>query len=121
MNGRVNPFADLTTSVPSFTVKPKAEKPVEEETVARIAAENNFPSRQAPKTSREAKRRRRVYTTGRNRQVNLKATNETVERFYKLADERKVPLCELLEQALDALDREGSPTHSVHGSASSDA
>ena len=117
MSGRVNPFADLTTPMPSFTVKPKAEKPVEEEAVARIAAENNFPSRQAPKISRELKRRRRVYTTGRNRQVNLKATNETIERFYKLADERKVPLCELLEQALDALDREGSPTQSVHGPA----
>ena len=36
----------------------------------------------------------------RNRQFNIKATAETVDRFYKMADERKVPLCELLEQAL---------------------
>jgi len=107
MTGRVNPFADLTTPLPSFTTKPKKEKPVEEEAIARIAAENNFPSRQAPKISREPKRKRRVYTTGRNRQFNIKATAETVERFYKMADERKVPLCALLEEALDALERAG--------------
>jgi hypothetical protein len=107
MSGRVNPFADLTSPLPSFTIKPKKEKPVEEETIARIAAEHNFPSRQAPKISREPKRKRRVYTTGRNRQFNIKATAETVERFYKMADERKVPLCALLEEALDALERAG--------------
>jgi hypothetical protein len=107
MSERVNPFADLTTPLPSFTIKPKKEKPVEEEAIARIAAENNFPSRQAPKISREPKRKRRVYTTGRNRQFNIKATAKTVERFYIMADERKVPLCELLEEALDALERAG--------------
>jgi hypothetical protein len=113
MSGRVNPFADLTSPLPSFTVKPRKEKPVEEEAIARIAAENNFPSRQTPKISREPKRKRRVYTTGRNRQFNIKATAETVERFYAMADERKVPLCELLEQALDALDREGVPARTA--------
>jgi hypothetical protein len=29
-----------------------------------------------------------VYTTGGNRQFNIKATAETVERFYKMADEK---------------------------------
>jgi hypothetical protein len=29
--------------------------------------------------------------------------------FYKMADERKVALCALLEQALDALERAGAP------------
>lgn len=108
MSGRINPFADLTTPLPSFTTKPKKERPVEEEAIARIAAENNFPSRQAPKISREPKRKRRVYTTGRNRQFNIKVTAETVERFYKMADERKVALCALLEEALDALERAGA-------------
>jgi len=74
MTGRVNPFADLTTPYSSFTVKPKAEKPVAEEAITRIAADNNFPSRQAPKVSREPKRKRRAYTTGRNQQINFKAT-----------------------------------------------
>jgi hypothetical protein len=107
MSPRVNPFANLPEP-PVFTTKPRKEKPVAEEAIARIAEDNGFPSRQAPKTPKEPRRKRRVYTTGRNRQFNIKATPETVERFYKMADERKVPLCELLELALDALERVGA-------------
>jgi hypothetical protein len=101
-------IADLTAPLSSFTVKPKKDKPMAEEAITRIAEENNFPSRQALK-AREPRRKRRVYTTGRNRQFNIKATSETVERFYKMADERKVALCALLEQALDALERARAP------------
>jgi hypothetical protein len=107
MNTRVNPFATLSEP-PVFTTKSRTEKPVPTATIERIAEENNFPSRQATKTPKEPRRKRRVYTTGRNRQFNIKATAETVERFYKMADERKVPLCELLEQALDALEEQGA-------------
>jgi hypothetical protein len=106
MSTRVNPFATLNDP-PVFATKAKAEKPVPTETIERIAEDNNFPSRQAAKAPKEPRRKRRVYTTGRNRQFNIKATAETVERFYKMADERKVPLCELLEQALDALEGAG--------------
>jgi hypothetical protein len=109
MSTRVNPFATLADA-PAFTTKAKPEKPAEKEIAARIAEENDFPSRQATKPTKEPRRKRRVHRTGRNRQFNLKATNETVERFYKLADERRVPLGELLEQALDALERAG-PAH----------
>jgi hypothetical protein len=106
MSGRINPFANLTEP-PVFTTKPKKEKPVAEEAIARLAEDNNFPSRQAPRAAKEPRRKRRVYTTGRNRQFNIKATAETVERFYKMADARHVPLCQLLEEALDALERAG--------------
>ena len=109
MTGRVDPFAVLKEPLPSFTTKAKTERPVQTDTIERIAEENNFPSRQATKAPKEPRRKRRVYTTGRNRQFNIKATAETVERFYKMADERKVPLCELLEQALDALEGAGGP------------
>lgn len=105
MSTRVNPFADLAEP-PVFATKQKQEK-VEKEVIARIAEEHNFPSRQAAKAPKEPRRKRRVHRTGRNRQFNIKAKNETVERFYKLADERQVPLGELLEQALDALERAG--------------
>ena len=107
MNTRVNAFADLSAPLQSFAVKPRKDKPLAEDAITRIAEENNFPSRQAPKPTREPRRKRRIYTTGRNRQFNIKATSETVERFYKMADERKVALCALLEQALDALERAG--------------
>lgn len=104
MSGRVNAFADLK-QVPVFETKPKAEKPLAKDAVDRIAEEHKFPSRQAPK--RTQRRKPRVYRTGRNQHLGMKATAETVERFYKAADDRGVPLGELLKQALDALDRAG--------------
>ena len=103
MNERVNPFANLNEA-PVFKTKPRKEKPVAEETVARIAEENNFPSRQAPKSSAPPRRKPRIHRTGRNQQFNAKATPETIQRFYKLADEKRVPLGELLKQGLDALE-----------------
>jgi hypothetical protein len=106
MSTRVNPFANLTEP-PVFTTKPKTETPVQKETIERIATENNFPSRQAPKSPKAERRKPRIYRTGRNQQFNAKATPETIQRFYKMADEKRVPLGELLKQALDALEREG--------------
>jgi hypothetical protein len=108
MSVRVDPFAILKEPVPSFTTKPKKERRVEEEAVERIAEENNFPSRQATKTTPSTPRRkRRIYRTGRNQQFNAKATPETIEKFYKLANERNVPLGELMRLALDALEKAG--------------
>jgi hypothetical protein len=107
MSTRVNPFANLQ-DVPVFEPKRKPERPVEKEAVDRIADDNNFPSRQAAKPPKEPRRKRRTYTTGRNRQFNIKASAATIERYYKMADERDVPLCALLELALDALDRAGA-------------
>jgi hypothetical protein len=105
MNTRINPFADLK-NVPVFETRQKSEKPVARETLDRIADENNFPSRQAKKTVATV-RRRRVYRTGRNQHLGVKASAETVERFYRAADERSVPLGRLLELALDALEKMG--------------
>lgn len=106
MNERVDPFANLK-DLPVFTTKSKAEKPIAEETIARIAEQNNFPSRQATKPQKVERRKPRTHRTGRNVQFNAKATMETINKIYKLADERKVPLGELLKLAVDALEREG--------------
>ena len=73
----------------------------------RIAEENGFPSRQASKQTKEPRRKPHLYRTGRHRQINLKVSDHTAERLYKLADERKVPLGALLEQALDAIENAG--------------
>lgn len=108
MSERVNPFANVKEP-PVFTTKPKPEKPVEEETIARIAEQNNFPSRQATKPAKVERRKPRVYRTGRNQQFNAKVTVETMNKIYKLADERKVPIGELLRLSLDALERAGEP------------
>jgi hypothetical protein len=106
MSERVNPFANLKDP-PSFTTKPKPEKPVEEDMIADIAKRNNFPSRQAPKAPKVERRKPRIHRTGRNQNFNAKATAETIAKIYKLADERKVPLGELLRLAVEALEREG--------------
>jgi hypothetical protein len=119
MSERVNPFA-VPEAAPQFTVKPKAPKPAQH--VEDLAREHNFPSRPAavprpvvaesttsdvPRgTKTGLGRRRRTYKTGRNQQLNFKATAATVERFYAMADKKGVALCELLERALDALERE---------------
>ena len=103
MNERINPFANLAEP-PVFTTKPKKEKPVEEDAIARIAEQNNFTSRQATKAPKVERRKPRIYRTGRNQQFNAKATPETIQRFYKAADDKRVPLGELLKQTLDALD-----------------
>jgi hypothetical protein len=103
MSGRVDPFSILKEPT-SFPTKPRAEKPVEESAIEDIARQNNFPSRQAPKPAKVERRKQRRYTTGRNQHLGIKATKETVERFYKAADEKNVPSGELLRLALDALE-----------------
>jgi len=103
MSGRANPFSDLDEP-PVFGTKPKSGKPVEKASIARLAEEHNFPSRQAPKTAKEPRRKARTYRTGRNTQFNAKATAETIQRFYQAADDKRVVLGELLKQGLDALD-----------------
>ena|SRR5437868_674673 len=106
MTDRVSIFAGLNTA-PTFKPKPRPEKEIANEAIDQIAEESNFPSRQAARVQREPKRKPRIYRTGRNRQLSIKATNETVERFYKMADQRKIQLGALLDQALDALERAG--------------
>ena len=105
---RINPFGDLSDLSGGTANEPK---PVETAGIERIARENGFPSRQASIAPAEpAKPRRRRYTTGRNQQLNVKATAETIARFYRLADDRGCPLGELLEQALSALEGQRLPS-----------
>lgn len=107
---RANPFEDLSDFEPT-----PAAKPVPVAAIDEIAEQAGFPSRKpraakaaAPTASApitvEPVRAVRRYTTGRNRQINIKATDATIERLYRLADERGVPLGALLDQALDALE-----------------
>ena len=112
MSERVNPFGDLDDFAPATKAKkPKPEKSV----IDQVAADNNFPSRQPLKPAVEparpapaaspAGRQQRRYTTGRNQQINVKATGETIEQFYRLADQMSLPLGEVLARALDALQK----------------
>ena len=111
MSERVNPFGDLDDFAPSAKVgKLKPEKAV----IDQVAADNNGPSRQPSKATATlappalpASRQQRRYTTGRNQQINVKATGETIEQFYRLADQMNVPLGEVLARALAELEKAG--------------
>ena len=105
MSDRVNPFEDLNDFAPAQP-KEKCSKPVEKAVIDQVAADNGFPSRQALKPEAQpAPRQQRRYTTGRNQQINVKATAETIDRFYRIADELNVPLGEVLARALEALEK----------------
>jgi len=66
------------------------------------ARAEGFPSRQPPKPTALAKRQQ-----CRNRHLGIKATDEAVERFYKIAGARNLRHGELLRLALHALQRAG--------------
>ena len=108
---RTNPFADLS----DFEAKPATSPatPIEPAVIERVAEDHGFPSRQAARAGKPAplaSKRGRRYTTGRNQQINIKATSASIQRLYKIADARHLPLGEVLELALDALDGQGTVT-----------
>jgi hypothetical protein len=104
---RSDPFGgnlDLSDFKPAAPKKPKIEPAV----IREVSEANNFPSRAAPTKPKETKaapavqRRRR---TGRNVQFNIKATPEVIARFTALADKNGWVFGELLEHALNALEK----------------
>ena len=123
---RANPFGDLD----DFGSDNSA-KPVPADAIEKIAQSSGFPSRKAGaakagETARETGetaspspapvtssavaprpvRQARRHVTGRNRQINIKATEETIEELYRIADAMNLPLGAVLELALAALKRE---------------
>lgn len=115
MTERANPFGDLG----DFTQAPAKPK-IDQAVIDQVAEDNGFPSRKpstppavesppvpVPVEEPPARKQRR-YTTGRNKQINIKATDQTIQRLYRLADARHITLGELLEQALDALEGAGT-------------
>lgn len=127
MTERVNPFGDLG----DFSAAPAKSKTGHLDVAEEVAAANGFTSRQlakpvttaAPpatavpvepaaaaratlnKPPKEALPSRRR-TTGRSEQVNIKTTFAAKKRLMEISVERDMPLGEILEQALAALERE---------------
>lgn len=116
---RANPFGDLD----DFGASPTT-KPVPADAIEKIAQSSGFPSRKAagggaretasetgetasPSPAPPARLPRR-HVTGRNRQINIKATEDTIDALYRIADAMNLPLGAVLEQALAALERERS-------------
>jgi hypothetical protein len=92
-----------------FSVKKRKQDPentFKNEVINKIAEENNFPSREAKVQSVSSIGSQRRYRTGRSYQLNIKATLETVEKFYRIADMENIPLGKLLEQSLNAYEKQ---------------
>lgn len=112
---RANPFGDLDDFGSD-----NAAKPVPADAIEKIAESSGFPSRKAGsapvrETTSETvetpslTRHPRRHVTGRNRQINIKATEETITELYRIADDMQLPLGAVLERALAALDRQQQP------------
>ena len=97
---RANPFGSLDDFLPKEKATPRPDPRV----IETVAQENRFASRgPAPQAPRGEPRRRR---TGRNQQINIKATAETIARLYAAADRENLALGELLEKALEAYEKQ---------------
>jgi hypothetical protein len=104
MATRHNPTIGLDEDDEVQQPEPVARKPrPSEEDIADLAKAHGLQSRQQPSTPTAPKRPQRRHTTGRNIQLNVKATAETVELFYSLADKMECTQAEVLERALQAL------------------
>jgi hypothetical protein len=71
-----------------------------------IAEASQFVSREPPRSGPPPRRSPRLYRTGRTVQFNCRATRETVEALYAIADRQQWKVSETLEHALAALRRE---------------
>ncbi len=107
---RANPFDNIEESniennigAGSFSVKTQQRMTPEQIAIANETAEKH--GFQSSKTQPvEPIRQQRRHRTGRNQQLNIKATDQTVTKFYRIADEANITLGEVLERALTALE-----------------
>lgn len=97
--------AELETFDPESWAPAKSRSAMprpEMDEIKQAANAAGFQSREViPKIPQKKPRRRR---TGRNAQLNIKTTPETIDTFYRLADANGWGLGETLEYALTLLD-----------------
>ncbi len=114
-NARASIFdGDDDFDLSEFTPRPKTSKPrADKDALREVAEKKGFVSRE-PTEPKAAKAvipapapepiPQRRYRTGRNRQLNLKVTDDVMRRFYALADSQDLILGEAFEQAVAALE-----------------
>jgi hypothetical protein len=102
---------DQDLDLSSFKPKAPATTKPDKKALRDVAEARGFSSREpvtpavptAPPVATEPMLQRR-YRTGRNRQINLKVTDDVLRRFYALADAQELILAEVLEHAVTALE-----------------
>ena len=98
---------ELDVSAFAPKAAPDTDAPAPEK--VRAVAEAAYFSSREPKAQKQvtpAKREPRRHRTGRNVQLNLKASQETVDAFYAITDKNNWVLGETLEWAVKALQRD---------------
>ena len=121
---RVNPFGNLD----DFATTPAKKKTTHLDVAEEVAVDQGFISRQPvkpvtaaalPRTAsteetalanQKEKLPSRRKTTGRNEQINIKTTFVVKKRLMEISVERDMPLGEILEQALAALEKSWEDT-----------
>lgn len=109
MSNRISPFD--TDDLSDFRTEPAPSTavPVSAEAIDQLSHQTGFPSRpfaQVPSVAAPIAGRPRRYTTGRDKQLNVKVEGRVKERFLALADVDRIPLGALFEKMLDAYERE---------------
>ena len=72
-----------------------------QEDIAAVAARNGFPTLAPPLA--DASPRRRRQPTGRDHQFNVRLRRDTLDFIYAEANERNIPVAQVIEEASEAL------------------
>ena len=109
MNKRASIFDDAAElDVGAFQPEAAPEPEPDREKLKAISEASNFTSSQTKplQASSLVRREPRRHRTGRKAQFNVRTTPQTVDEFYRLADQKGWLVGETLEHALAALKRE---------------
>lgn len=99
---------------------PSAPAPLPEEAIAAVAARNGFPAVAAPpvpvpkpapappraSAADSAAPRRQRQPTGRDHQFNVRLRQDTLDFIYGQANDRNVPIAQVIEEMVEAFKRE---------------
>ena len=84
--------------------------PLPEDAIAAVAARNGFPTPKPPASPTPAAdqiaARRQRQPTGRDHQFNVRLRRDTLDFIYAEANERNIPIAQVIEEATDALKRQ---------------
>jgi hypothetical protein len=105
-----SPALDVGSFAPKSTIDPEAPPPEEVRALSQAAKFTSREPAPAPKAepkTKTAKREPRRYRTGRNVQLSVKASKQTVDAFYAVTESQPGwVLGYTLERAIEALQRE---------------
>ena len=96
----------------SLTAAFSAPEPIPQEAVAAVAAQNGFqpaaPISPPPSASVSdiSTRRRHRQPTGRDLQFNVRLRKDTLDFIYAEANERNIPIAQVIEEGMEALKRQ---------------